>query len=51
VRFPKVETDPAFEVRVIPPAEQAELFAAFLSIKDVWDWTQRQAARRRELTA
>jgi hypothetical protein len=50
VRVPKIETDPAFEVRVIPPAEQAELFAAFLSIKDVWDWTQRQAARRRELT-
>jgi hypothetical protein len=46
VRFPKVETDPAFEVVLIPPAEQDVLFNAFLAVKHVWDWQQAQKAAR-----
>ncbi|HET8645775.1 MAG TPA: hypothetical protein VFO85_09820, partial [Vicinamibacteria bacterium] len=41
VRLPKVETDPDFEVRVIPPSEQAENLAAFLSTKHAWEWVQK----------
>ena len=56
VRLPKVETDPDFEVRVIQPEEQAELFKAFLSAKDLWTWTQKhnkwmQGGRQVEATA
>jgi hypothetical protein len=46
VRFPKVETDPAFEVVLIPPAEQDVLFRAFLAVKAVWEWTQTERAAR-----
>lgn len=41
VRFPKVETDPDFEVRIIEPSEQAELFQAFLSAKALWLFVQK----------
>jgi hypothetical protein len=37
VGLPKVETDPAFEVRVITAAEHAVLFEAFQAVKCVWD--------------
>lgn len=36
VRLPKIESDPAFEVRVVPPT--AELFPVFLAVKTMWAW-------------
>jgi hypothetical protein len=41
VRFPKVQGDPDFEVRVIPPAEITEYFDAFLHVKAVWEFVQK----------
>lgn len=46
VRFPKVETDPEFEVRVITPVEHAGLFQTFLAVKRLWDWTQALEGKR-----
>jgi hypothetical protein len=43
VRLPKLETDPEFEVRVIKPEEQAELFQAFLSAKRLWEFIQKHS--------
>lgn len=36
VRLPKVQTDPAFEVGIVPPA--ADLFPTFLAVKQLWTW-------------
>lgn len=36
VRLPKVQTDPAFEVGVVPPV--SELLPSFLAVIDVWKW-------------
>ena len=36
VRLPKLETDPAFETRPVPPT--AELFHVFISVLQVWRW-------------
>jgi len=36
VRLPKVDTDPAFEVKAAPPA--AELLPVFLAAKQLWTW-------------
>lgn len=36
VRLPKVQTDPAFEVGIVPPV--AELFPTFLAVKQLWVW-------------
>jgi hypothetical protein len=47
VRFPKVETDPEFEVRIITPEEQDELFDAFLAVKRLWDWNQKMQQAKR----
>ena len=44
VRLPKVETDPDFEVRVIAPDQQAELFTSFLAARDLWRFTQKHNA-------
>lgn len=44
VRLPKVETDPDFEVKVIQPEEQADLYGTFMAVKDVWEWQQKQDA-------
>ena len=49
VRFPKVEGDPDFEVRVITPDELATLFPVFLAVKQLWDWSQAEDAKRREV--
>lgn len=38
VRLPKVETDPAFEVRFIPYEEQAALLKVFLNTLQLWRW-------------
>lgn len=48
IRLPKVETDPAFEVRLIPPEEQKTLFRTFLHVLELWKWLEeiRQEARR-----
>jgi hypothetical protein len=46
VRLPKVETDPAFEVRVITAAEHAVPFEAFQAVKRLWDWLEAQQASR-----
>ena len=46
VRLPKTETDPDFEVKVIPPEEHHELFLTFLAVKALWDWQQDQEAKR-----
>lgn len=40
VRVPKVDTDPAPEMRIVTPAEQREAFQAFLHAKALWDWQQ-----------
>jgi hypothetical protein len=40
VRLPKVETDPAFEVRHIPADEQVGLLEVFLAVRDLWKWLQ-----------
>jgi hypothetical protein len=51
VRLPKVTTDPAFEVAVVPPTR--ELFPAFLACRQLFDWTfaQEQAYRAKRTTA
>lgn len=48
VRLPKVDTDPAFEVVAVPPAE--ELFPVFLAVKALWTWTYKndEAYRNRQ---
>jgi hypothetical protein len=38
VRLPKTEADPEFEVRVISPEAQKELFRVFLSVRELWGW-------------
>ena len=48
VRLPKVETDPEPEIRLIPPEEQAELFATFLHVQAPWNWQQGQRAAATE---
>jgi hypothetical protein len=42
VRLPKVETDPAFEVKHIPANEQPGLLTAFLATLNLWRWMQAQ---------
>lgn len=37
LRLPKVDTDPAFEVVTVPPAQ--DLFPVFLATKALWAWT------------
>ena len=51
VRFPKVETDPDFEVRVITPEEQMTLFPAFLAAKALWVWVEGQEQARKAVSA
>jgi hypothetical protein len=36
VRLPKVDSDPAFEVRAVPA--RADLMPAFLALRRAWDW-------------
>lgn len=36
VRLPKIQTDPAFEVKDVPPV--ADLFPTFLAVKELWKW-------------
>ncbi len=36
VRLPKTETDPAFEVAIVPAV--SELLPTFLAVKQVWEW-------------
>lgn len=36
VRLPKIQTDPAFEVAVVPPV--TDLFPTFLAVKELWKW-------------
>jgi hypothetical protein len=36
VRLPRVQSDPQFEVAMVPPS--SELFPVFLAIKQVWEW-------------
>lgn len=43
VRLPKVETDPAFEVRDVPPA--ADLLPVFLAVKQLWAWSAANDAK------
>lgn len=47
VRLPKVQTDPSFEVGVVPPV--ADLLPTFLSVIQVWKWwyAQEEAYRAR----
>jgi hypothetical protein len=45
VRLPKVTTDPAFEVVVVPPARA--LFPTFLAARQLWQWQEEAQARRR----
>ena len=42
VRLPKVETDPAFEVRIIPADTQRALLKVFLATLDLWKWLDAQ---------
>lgn len=46
VRLPKVQTDPAFEVAVVPPV--SELLPTFLAVKEVWKWWFAQEEAYRE---
>jgi hypothetical protein len=47
VRLPKVQTDPQFEVGMVPPV--ADLFPTFLAVKTVWQWwyAQEEAYRQK----
>lgn len=38
VRLPKIESDPAFEVLVIPPETMKANHKVFLSVLDLWKW-------------
>lgn len=49
VRLPKVMTDPAFEVVVVPPAR--ELFPTFLACRQLWAWADAQEQARRRAAA
>ena len=40
VRLPKVESDPAFEVKHVQAGEQDELLQVFLAARDLWRWQQ-----------
>lgn len=42
VRLPKIENDPAFEVRIIPASLQPTLFQAFLHVLELWRWLESQ---------
>lgn len=44
VRLPKNETDPAFEVKWIPPHEIKAHFKAFLAALELWKWQEQQGA-------
>jgi hypothetical protein len=44
VRLPKLTSDPAFEVRVVPPAR--ELFPTFLAARTLWQWSYEQEQAR-----
>lgn len=46
VRFPKVETDPEPDVRVITPTQHKNLFMTFLAVKALWEWQQEQDKER-----
>jgi len=49
VRLPKVQTDPAFEVGLVPPVP--ELFPTFLAAKVVWRWWYAQDEAYRQKRA
>lgn len=51
VRLPKVQTDPAFEVGVVPPV--ADLLPTFLAVKQVWLWwyAQEEAYRAKRVAS
>lgn len=38
VRIPKVESDPDFEVKFIPAADQTPLLKVFLNVLELWKW-------------
>lgn len=46
VRFPKVVTDPGFEVKHIHADEQPSLFRVFLAARDLWRWQQHVEAEK-----
>lgn len=46
LRLPKVETDPAFEVGIVPPLD--ELFPVFLATKQLWAWHYANEAAYRQ---
>jgi hypothetical protein len=46
LRLPKVETDPAFEVGIVPPV--ADLFPVFLATKQLWAWSYANEAAYRK---
>jgi len=48
VRLPKVETDPDFEVRVIPWEEVSRLYNVFLAVKYTWNWMQEEEKKKNE---
>ena len=37
VRLPKIDTDPEFETKAVPPVDT--LFPIFLAVKKLWQWT------------
>ncbi len=42
VRLPKIESDPEFEVRLIPAEAQKALFKVFLNVLELWTWMDEQ---------
>lgn len=48
VRLPKVDTDPAFEVRFIPAEDLKALFKVFLNVFELWKWMDGPAVSGRE---
>lgn len=44
VRLPKVETDPGFEARLIPPEMHPKIFQVFLSVLELWKWLDSKPA-------
>lgn len=45
VRLPKVDTDPEFEVRLIPYEDHEALFKTFLAAKALWEWQYEEEQR------
>lgn len=47
VRLPKTEKDPAFETVIVHQDEHPELMRAFISARNLWNWTHKEELARK----